>query len=164
MGLLVKNQTDPSYLTRQDINLGNIAAGNGGVTSKFTAHAALLLFSLNTNLQTLGTSTYTTGGTGTTSGQQISVIVISNTNTTGTAVTLSTTTYGPYLAGGVGLATAAVGGFNQFQLNTATDTSGYGGVPVRKGSLVYCVSGTDATAVTNCTLDYQIAPGEGLIQ
>lgn len=155
---------DPSYVARQAAFLGSLAAGSGGVTSKFTAHAALLLFSLTTNLITRGTSTYTAGGVGTGSGQQVNVIVIQNTNTTGTAVTLSTATYGPFLAGGQGLATAAVGGANQFALNTATDTSGYGGIPIPQGALFYCVSGTDATAVTNCTIDYQVQPGAGLTQ
>jgi len=164
MSQAVKNQTDPSYLSRQDANLGSVTAGSGGQTSKFVAFAALQLFSLTTYLQTLGTSTYTTGGTATASGQQISVITIVNTNTTGTAVSLATTTYGPYLAGGQGLATAAIGGANQFVLNTNSGTSGYGGIPVPQGALVYCVSGTDATAVTACTIDYQIQVGAGLTQ
>lgn len=158
MALQSKGYQDPSYTSRQEINLGAVAAGAAGVTSKFVAHAAMQLFSLTTNIQTLSTSTYS----GTKSSQQISVIVIQNTNTTGTAVTLSTSTYGPYLAGGQGLATAAIGGANQFQLNTNTDTSGQGGVPVSAGSIVYCVSGTDATAVTVCTIDYQVQPGAPL--
>lgn len=150
---------DPTYLSRQAFTFGALAAGSGGVTSKFVTHAALLLMSLNTLTQTLGTSTYTTGGTATGSGQQVNLIVISNTNTTGTAVTLSTTTIGPFLAGGQGLATAVVGGYNQFALNTTAGTAGQGGIPVSAGSQVYVVSGTDATAVTNCTVDYQIAAG-----
>jgi hypothetical protein len=155
---------DPSYVTRQDLNLGSVAAGSGGQTSKFVAFAAGLLYSLVTYTQTLGTSTYTQSGTATASGQQMSVIVIQNTNTTGTAVTLATSTYGPFLAGGQGLSTAAVGGSNQYVLNTATGSAGLGGVPVQQGALVYCVSGTDATAVTACTVDYQTAPGAGLTQ
>lgn len=164
MSLAVKNVTDPSYLSRQDINFGNLTAGSGGVTTKFAAHAALLLFSLNCITQILSTSTYTTGGTATLSGQQVYVAVVTNTNTTGTAVTLSTTSYGPFLAGGFGLATAAIGGYNQFVLNTTTGTGGFGGVPVPQGSLVYCISGTDATAVTNCTVDYVVAPQAPLTQ
>lgn len=159
-----RGNQDPSYVTRQDANLGSLAAGSGGQTSKFVAFAAMQLFALTTYLQTLGTSTYTQGGTGTASGQQVSVIVIQNTNTTGTAVSLSTATYGPFLAGGVGLATAAVGGMNQYPLNTTTGSGGLGGIPVPQGSLVYCVSGTDATAVTACTVDYQVQPGAGLTQ
>lgn len=153
---------DPSYVTRQAFQYGAIAAGSAGVTSKFVAHAALLLFSLNAYTQTLGTSTYTAGGTATTSGQQLNVIVIQNTNTTGTAVTLSTATYGPFLAGGQGLATAAVGGYNEFVLNTAAGTSGYGGIPIPQGAQVYVVSGTDATAVNLCAISYQINTSAGL--
>lgn len=164
MSQAVKNQTDPSYLARQDLNLGAVTAGSGGVTGKFVAFAALTLFSLTTYLATAGTSTYTTGGTATLSGQQVNVIVVQNTNTTGTAVTNSTATYGPYLAGGLGLATAAVGGSNQFVLNTNTGTPGYGGIPLPQGALVYCVSGTDATAITVCSLDYAIQAGAGLTQ
>lgn len=164
MSLAVKNVTDPSYLARQDLNFGNLTAGSGGVTTKFAAHAALVLFSLNTITQILSTSTYTAGGTATTSGQQVYVVVVANTNTTGTAVTLATTSYGPFLAGGQGLATAAIGGYNQFQLNTTTGTAGFGGIPVAQGNLVYCISGTDATAVTNCTVDYAVAPQAPLTQ
>jgi hypothetical protein len=164
MSQAVKNVTDPSYFARQDANLGEITAGSAGITGKFVAFAALTLFSLTTYQSVLGTSTYTVGGTATKSGQQLSVIVVQNTNTTGTAVTLNTTTYGPYYAGGVGLATAALGGSNQFPLNTATDTSGYGGVPVSQGALVYVVSGTDATAKNVCTIDYQVGPQAPLTQ
>lgn len=158
MSLIVKNQTDPTYLTRQDANLGSVAAGASGVTSKFVAFANCMLFGLTAVLTTLGTSTYTQSGTATASGQQLSVIVIQNTNTTGTAVTLSTTTYGPYLIGGQGLSTAAIGGFNQYQLNTNTGSAGWGGVPLPFGAQAYVVSGTDATAVSAITIDYQVAP------
>lgn len=164
MAQAVKNQTDPTYLARQDANLGATVAGSGGVTSKFVAFAALQLFSLTTYTNTLGTSTYTAGGTATTSGQQVSVITVVNTSTTGTSVALSTTTYGPFLAGGQGLSTAAIGGSNQFALNTTTGTGGYGGIPVPQGALVYAVSGTDATAVTVCTVDYAVQAGAGLTQ
>jgi hypothetical protein len=162
MAQISRQFQDPSYVTRQDANLGALAAGSGGQTSKFVAFAALQLFSLTTYLSTVGTSTYTANGTQTTLGQQVSVIVIQNTNTTGTAVTLSTATYGPFLAGGQGLSTAAVGGVNQFLLNTTAGTAGQGGVPIPFGAQVYCVSGTDATAVSICTVDYQIQPGAGL--
>jgi hypothetical protein len=163
MALQQKSFQDPSYTGRGAFPLGPVSAGSGGVTTKYVAHAALLLMSLSTYQITLGTSTYTgPNGTATLSGQQINVIIVQNTNTTGTAVTLATTTIGPFVCGGVGLATAALGGGNQFAINTATGTSGQGGVPVLPNSLVYCVSGTDTTAVTNCTIDYQIAPGAPL--
>ena len=158
-----KGFQDPSYLARYAQSLGSTAAGSGGVTTKFAAHAALLLMALTAVTTVLGTSTYTgPNGTATTSGQQLSLIVVQNTNTTGTAVTLSTTTVGPFLAGGQGLATAALGGAVQFALNTAAGTAGQGGVPVPQGAQFWVVSGTDATATTLCTIDYQIAPGAGV--
>jgi hypothetical protein len=154
-----KGYQDPTYTGRGAFAYGAIAAGSGGVTSKFVTHAALLLMSLTSYQQTLGTSTYTANGTATVSGQQLNVIVIQNTNTTGTAVSLSTTTIGPFVAGGQGLSTAAVGGSNQFTLNTNTGTTGQGGVLVPQGAQVYVVSGTDLSAVNLCTIDYQVAAG-----
>ena len=158
MSLLVKNPTDASYRARMVKDFGSgVAAGAAGTTSKWLTHAALLLYSLNAYTTVLGTSTYSANGTATISGQQLNVIVVSNTNTTGTALSLSTTTIGPFLAGGQGLVTAAVGGYNQWSLNTSTGSAGFGGIPVPQGSIVYVVSGTDATATTLCAIDYQIA-------
>jgi hypothetical protein len=158
---------DPSYVTRQDANLGSVAAGAAGVTSKFVAFAAMQLFSLTASLQTAGTSTYTANGTATINGQQLNVIIITNTATGTGSVALATTTYGPYLAGGGynsgnGTGTAQVGGINQWVLNTNTGTAQLGGVPVPTASVVYVVSGTDATAVSAVTLDYQVTTGAGL--
>ena len=162
MAQLSRSVQDPSYTARQDANLGAVAAGSGGQTSKFVAFANLLLFSVTGVLTTAGTSTYTQGGTATGGGpQQISVITIVNTSST-TAPALSTSTFGPFLIGGT--ATAAVGGANQYALNTNTSTAGYGGIPLPQGAQMYCVSGTDATAVSVLTVDYQIAPGAGLTQ
>lgn len=161
MAQLVKNPTDPTYLARQDI-LGVVAAGSGGTSVKFLAYAAVVLFSLTAATVTLGTSTYTqtvngtATGTGTASGQQLWVAIVTNTSTTST-VALATTSIGPFLAGGQGSA-AQVGGVNQWALNTNTGTSGYGGVLVPQGAQVFVITGTDATAVTNCTVDYQVAP------
>jgi len=152
MSLIVKNPTDPTYLARGAIEFGPVAAGNGGVTLKFVTFAALQLFSLNTYMQTAGTATYS----GVVKAQQINLIVVQNTS--GTSIALATTTYGPYVCGDpFATGTAAIGGANQFVLNTNTGTPGFGGVPVPQGALVYCVSGTDATAVTNCTVDYAVA-------
>lgn len=148
--------SDPSYQVRQSQSLVSTAAGSGGVTDKWVTHANVLLFSLNLSLLGTGTSTYS----GTTGGQQINLITIINTSTT-TAVALSTTTYGPFLAGGTGAA-AQVSGYNQYALNTTAGVAGYGGIPVPQGSVVYCVSGTDATATTLVTVDYQINTGAGL--
>lgn len=163
MGLEVKNWNDPSYRTRQDINLGAVAAGSGGVTSKFVAFANMTLFGLYATLQTLGTSTYT----GTVSSQQLNVITVINTSTATNSVALQTTTYGPYTVGGNfaggGTGTAQIGGFNYYQLNTNTGSAGWGGIPLPQGATVYVVSGTDATAVSVATIDYQLGR-VGLIQ
>lgn len=160
MSLAVKNPTDPSYLTRLAKDYGAIASGSGGVTSKWCTHAALLLYSLSTYQTVAGTSTYTAGGIPIINGQQLNVIVVSNTAAGGAAAALGTTTIGPFIAGGgyvgAGTGTGQVGGINQFALNTTTGTAGYGGVPVPAQSMVYVVSGTDATAVNVCTIDYQV--------
>lgn len=155
MALAVKNPTDPSYLARYAKDFGaGVAAGAAGVTSKWLTHAAVQLYSLTTYQTVLGTSTYTVGGTATVSGQQLSVIIVTNTNT-GSGVSLATTTIGPFYAGGTG-GTAAVGGDNQFALNTTAGVANQGGVPVPAQSVVYVVSGTDATAVNLCAIDYSI--------
>ena len=134
--------------------LGAVAAGSGGVTSKFVAHAALSLFSINYAQTTLGTSTYTVGGTATTSSQQLYLITVQNTSTTTTAA-LSTATYGPFYAGGQ-TTTGVVNVAGQTVLNTTTGTAGQGGVPINAGSIVWAVSGTDATAISIVSVDYQI--------
>lgn len=160
MALIIKN---PGDYSRGDINLGSVVAGAAGVTSKFVAFANVLLFGLTTYMTTIGTTgtggagTYTgPNGTATTAAQQLYVIVVTNTSTTST-VGLATTSIGPFLAGGQGTV-AQVGGGNQWAINTTTGTQGQGGVLVPEGALVYVLSGTDATAVTAVTLDYQIAP------
>lgn len=162
MSQTVRGAQDPSYIARQDANLGAVPAGSGGQTSKFVAFANLLLYSLTAYQTVLGTSTYTQSGTATASGQQLSVIVITNTSTT-TTVGLATSTYGPFLAGGQGTV-GQVGGMNQYALNTTPGTAGFGGVPCPQGAQVYVVSGTDATAASIVTVDYQIAVGAGLTQ
>lgn len=160
MALVSRVAQDPSFVTRQAVALGQIAAGSGAQSSKFVAHAALSLFSLNAYLTVLGTSTYTqtvggtATGTGTVSGQQLSLIIVQNTSTT-TTVGLSTTTVGPFLAGGQGTL-GQVGGGNQYALNTVSGVAGQGGIPIPAGAYVYVVSGTDATATSVVSLDYQV--------
>jgi hypothetical protein len=160
---------DPAYQNRQVANFGAIVAGSGGVTSKFVAFAALALFSLSTYQTVAGTSTYTNTvngvGTNTINGQQLSVIVIQNTATAGATAALSTTTIGPFIAGGGfvggGTGTGQIGGINQFALNTATSAglgvANAGGIPIPQNAQFYVVSGTDATAVNLCAIDFQIA-------
>lgn len=173
MALAVQGVQSPSYAARQDANLGVAAAGAAAQSQKFLVFAASRLFSVMSSLVLAGTSTYTTtvNGTGTVrlTGQQYSVIVIQNTATSGQTAQLSTQTYGPFLAGGNfssgnGTQTGQVGGIDQYVLNTGSGTAGYGGVLVAPGSIVYCVSGTDATASSAFTIDYQLDTSAGVTQ
>lgn len=96
---------NPTYITRQSINL--VLAAGGTVTStKFYAWTQLTVYGFNLISTAVGTSTYTVNGTATTSCETVYVTFIANTNTTGTAVTLATTTVGaasgPFLVGGTG--------------------------------------------------------------
>lgn len=77
-------------------------AGAASTSGKFYAWAALTLFGVTFNTITAGTSTYTASGTATSPATQMSAIYITNTNTTGTAVTLGTNTFGPFTIGGTG--------------------------------------------------------------
>lgn len=171
MSLGVKNWTDPSYLSRINKDFGPPTAGAASVTTKWVTFAAIQLFSLSTYMVTAGTSssgagTNTVNGTATINGQLLSLIIVSNTATAGATASLGTTTVGPFLAGGGfvsgGVGTGQIGGVNQFALNTTTGTAGQGGIPVPPQSLVYIVSGTDATAQCACSLDYQVQPGAAL--
>jgi hypothetical protein len=104
---------NPTAVTRQGFWLGAAAAGSGGVSpNKFQVWAASVLWGVRFRTTTAGTSTYTVSGTATTLAQQFSVIYITNTNTTGTAVSLATSTIGPFTVGGTGTAgtNAFVGG------------------------------------------------------
>lgn len=100
-------------VARQGFWLGAPAAGASGVSpNKFQAWAACVLWGVRFRTTTPGTSTYTVSGTTTSPATQFSVIYITNTNTTGTAVTLGTNTIGPFTVGGTGTAgaNAFVGG------------------------------------------------------
>ena len=149
----------PSYNTRQSFNFTQSTAT---AKNKWLAYANSYVYSLNLLLDTVGTGTYTgtgqtlgvTNGTTTsTLGQTIAVFAILNTSTT-TTPSLSTTTFGTYVAGGTA-ATALAGQYSSFALNTAV--SG-GGFPVPQGSEISFVGGADATAIVAVSLDFQLAP------
>jgi hypothetical protein len=159
---------NPSYTSRQSLEFGPITAGSGGQTvQKFVAKANLQAYSLSTYTTVVGTSTYTftAGGTGTVAvaATQVSLIVITNTARPGSTVALATTTFGPYTVGGNfvsgGTQTNQIGQYSEFQLNTNTGTAGLGGVTIPQGSQMYIVNGTDATAVEDISVSYQIVPG-----
>ena len=157
------------YVSRATFG-GITAAGSGGVSPKFVAHANLLLFGLNAYTTIAGTSTYTATqyyNTGTNSATvhvaatQLSLIRITNTAATGVAPALSTSTVGPftidqYYANGT--ATGGVGVYAQFALNTSTGTAGLNGVAINQGDQIYVVNGTDTSAVNLISIDYQVQP------
>lgn len=162
MSQQARNAQDPGQLCRQVFEGGLIGAGSGGQSTKFVAHAALLLFDLNAYTNVAGTSTYTTTYNGTTTvniaAQQLSVIRVYNTASSGSSVALATQTIGPFNLGGqFGTATTTnqVGAFSQFALNTTVGTSGQGGIPVNQGDYLYVVTGTDATATESVSIGWQ---------
>lgn len=104
---------NPTAVTRQAFDFGqNTAGANAALPNKFFAWASLVLWGVTLFDVTAGTSTYTVSGTATNPATQVSLIYITNTNTTGTAVSLSTTTLGPFTLGGTSTAgtNAPVGG------------------------------------------------------
>ncbi len=160
----------PVYAARVNGFNGIMTAGSAGVSGKFVAYANLLLFSLNTYSTIVGTSTYTTGLVGGPTGAtvaiaatQLSLIRITNTAAAGATIGLSTSTVGPFTVAGVflgagGTATNQVGAYNQFTLNTAAGTAGFGGLPINQGDQIFVVNGTDGTAVELISFDYQVQP------
>ena len=147
---------DPSYRVRQSLQFGKVT-GNAA-TAKMVAFTNLYLYSCSVFVDTAGTSTFSS----TISAQTLQLTVITNTNTTGTAIGLATTTWGPYAMGGLNLSTATgtgvAGGFVQFALNTTTGIAGQGGWYVPAGSEINITLGADATAVLVPTIDYNIVP------
>jgi hypothetical protein len=100
-------------VARQAFWLGANTAGSGTTSAnKFQAWAASILWGIRFRTTTAGTSTYTVSGVATNPATQYNLIYITNTNTTGTAVSLSTTTLGPFTVGGTSTAgtNAPVGG------------------------------------------------------
>lgn len=102
---------DAAYLNRASFNI-TVGAGANTQTSKFYAWTQLVVFGFTMVTTAVATSTFTTNGTATTSSQSFYALFIANTNTTGTAVTLATTTVGaatgPFIVGGTGVPGANV--------------------------------------------------------
>jgi hypothetical protein len=148
---------DPSYTTRQSYTLGKIGPGAASV-AKFVTFANMYLYTLTTYIDVLGTSTFSS----TLSGNTAQITIIVNTNTTGIAVGLTTTTLGPYPIGGPSIGTstgtAVLGGVNFIPLNTSTGVGGAGGYFVPAFSEVVVTLGADATNVTYAAVDFQLAP------
>lgn len=128
---------NPSYVTRQSASLGTLTGSGGTSTTKFTAFTQLTIFGVTFSpITALGSSTYTVNGSSTTSAMSAYCVFIANTNTTGTAVTLATSTVGgvstgPFYVGGTGAAGANVnvpgvgglGGWWKYAINTLGGTN-----------------------------------------
>ena len=165
---------NPAYLARPTFNT-IMAAGSGGVSASFTAHANLLLYGLTAYTTVAGTSTYTAtqyysaGGTSATvhvNASQLSLIRITNTAAAGVAPALSTSTIGPFYVDTLfanGTATGQIGATQTVALNTSTGTAGLGGLSINQGDRFYVVNGTDATSVNLISLEYQVLPGANVV-
>jgi hypothetical protein len=128
---------NPSYVTRQSVSLGTITGSGGTSTTKFTAFTQLTVYGVTFfPVTALGSSTYTVNGTATTSCQAAFCVFIANTNTTGTAVSLATTTVGaaatgPFFIAGTGgpgtnvnlQAIGGIGGYSKYAINTLGGTN-----------------------------------------
>jgi hypothetical protein len=150
----------PSYTSRQSLQFGKVT-GNAA-TAKLVAYAAMVAYSVSVFVDTAGTSTFSS----TISAQTLQLTVITNTNTTGTAVNLTTATWGPYAIGGplvsTSTGTGVAGGFVQFSLNTQTGSGAIGGYYIPAGSEFNVLLGADATAVLVPAIDYNLAPLAGV--
>ena len=170
----------PAYQVRLAHNLGLTAAGASALTNKFCAFTSLLIQSVTASIVATGTSTYASMWNGTATvatgvgAQTFAVIRITNTAAAGATPSLSTATYGPFMASlfdGTTTNTqtnSAKPGFSNNVALYGTATTGVaqgsiaptagGGFSVSQGDLVYVVQGTDATSVANYTLEYSIVP------
>ena len=128
---------NPTYLTRQSASLGTITGSGGTSTTKFTAFTQLTVWGVTFfPVTALGSSTYTVNGTATTSAMSAFYIFVANTNTTGTAVGLATTTVGAAATGPVFIAgtggpganvsvqcVGGLGGYSKYAINTLGGTN-----------------------------------------
>lgn len=102
----------PAVLARIGVQLAQNSAGSGSTSGKFVAWTKMVVWGVTFATVTAGTSTYTVAGTATNPATQMSALYVSNTNTTGTAVSLATNTVGPFTIGGTSTAgsNVSVGG------------------------------------------------------
>jgi len=173
----------PSYVTRQAFALGTSGAGASSTFGRFVAHANLQIYGLTADIIAAGTSTttFTNAAPPATAasqvmvnGQSVTMYRVFNTAAAGTAPALSTTTVGPFLmaqlfangtltgAAGLGVQAAVNSGLIVSAAGTTLPNPGLsnqGGFGVNLGDLVYFITGTDATANSIFTVDYQIQPG-----
>jgi hypothetical protein len=94
----------PSVQTRQAYQLAANTAGSGNASGKFYAWTQLQVYGVTFVTTAPGTSTYSYNGTATSPATVMSAIYITNSNTTGTAVSTLTQTIGPFIIGGTSTA------------------------------------------------------------
>jgi hypothetical protein len=163
---------NPTYETRQSYTL-TVAAGGSATSTKFYAWTQLVVYGFTAVTTAVGTSTYTVNGTATTSSSTLYALFAANTNTTGTSVTLATTTVGaatgPFVIGGTGAPGTNVNvqglggyvqGYARYSINTlggtnttmpwgtTTYTSGYAGGNAAGGGGLYMNPGDLLTFVS----------------
>lgn len=101
----------PAVTARVSAQLAQNTAGSGGTSGKFYAWTQLQVYGATFLTVTPGTSTYSYNGSATNPATQVFALYVTNTNTTGTAVTLGTNTIGPFIIGGTATASQTnVGG------------------------------------------------------
>ena len=169
----------PTYIARKDAQLGATAAGAAALSEKFVAFTALTIFAVVANIIATGSSTYGPGWNGTATvakavgAQTFSVIRVMNTALPGVTPSLSTATYGPFIASlydGTSTNTqtnSSKPGFSNYVQLSGTATTGTaqagasaadGGFNVNQGDVLYVVQGSDATATAAYALEYGVTP------
>lgn len=94
----------PGVQARLSAQLTANTAGSGNASGKFYAWTQLQVYGVTFVTITAGTSTASYNGTATNPCTVMNAIYITNTNTTGTAVSTSTQTIGPFIIGGTSTA------------------------------------------------------------
>jgi hypothetical protein len=138
------NYDNPSYLTRQQIQLGNTTAGAGGTSGGFSFISDMRIRKASFTVRTAGTS----------SGSGNGVILLC----VGTCITGFSTGLGFTLTTNTGTTTicaiTALGSGTAQTCVTSTDCN----TRIQAGSALYFKNGTDATGVANVTIEAYIDP------
>lgn len=139
------NYDHPSYLTRQQIDLGVTTAGNAGTSQGKAFISDMRIRKAIATVRTAGTSSG--------AGNAVSLLCIGTyvsgyaTGLIGTALTTS--------SGTNTLATIALGSSAAYTTTTSTDMD----VKIQAGAVLVLKNGTDATGVAQVTVESYIDPG-----
>jgi hypothetical protein len=118
----------PNALTRVSIQQGVTAAGSAGLPgapAKFIAWTNMILWGVSFSTAVAGTSTYTVNGTQLNPAYGAALVYITNTNTTGTAVAMTTQTVANFaIIAGTALNTVAQPNIIGYSPNIANGASG----------------------------------------